>query len=129
MLSNKLNIPYSNHQLENDPRGIKRMFNKIQSSARMVTERGIGKLKQRLKKLMSVLTIFEAGNSIKFIISASIFHQLLLNIEDGYNENESEDCDSEEVNENFPIEDRNTFRDMIAERFYIKHRWSFTIYH
>lgn len=127
-LSRKVLIPYNSIQLSSDPSGIKSNYNKIQSSARMCAERGIGRLKQRFKKLMNGINIYKAKNCVKFITSASIFHQLLLNIEDGYTDSPILDEEQTEYqdNENITL-NRNTYRDATAERLYLKHRRIITI--
>lgn len=129
-LSSKMMIPYNAIQLRNDDNGFRKVYNKIQSSARMAAERGIGKLKQRFKKLMNGLPIYKAGNSVKFIISAAIFHQILLNIEDGYaeyNAMDSEEQVYDEGSEHENIDDRHSYRNKIAESLFRKHIRSITL--
>lgn len=122
-LRNKLLTPYSRSSLSNDSQCHKRLYNKVQSSARMAAERGIGRIKQRFKKLMNGLHIYRGRESVRFIVAAAVFHQMLLNIEDSYDidisinvNNEGEEEELSEVTEN-----RETFRDMIATNLFNKH--------
>lgn len=111
-------IPYSSKELGNDPLGKKLLYNKLQSSARMTAECGLGLLKNRMKPLLLGLQFSEADKCVRYINASVVLHQLLLNIEDSfiiedvYNEY---NCISESlVDEN----DGNTVKNIIAEHLY-----------
>lgn len=118
-LTSKVIVPYRANDLSNDPNGVKLFFNKCQSSARMCAERGIGRLKQRMKPLMVGLNLSKAVDSCHFIVASVVLHQILLNIEDTFVE-EAVDLEEFEVRRSTPQVERlgSEVRDSLAQMLY-----------
>lgn len=124
-LSTRILTPYRKSSLMNDEGGIKLFYNSIQSSARMVAERGIGLLKQRCKPLMKGLYLSKATKCAKFIAASAIVHQMFLNIEGviDCDVNVIEDVDNSEEESGYNLESgmQSIHRDRIARKMYLKY--------
>lgn len=132
-LTNKVLTPYGKISLMNDTGGIKLFYNGIQSSARMVAERGIGLLKQRCKPLMKGLNLSKATESAKFIAASAILHQIFLNIEgkcfyDDEEGNEEEEEEAEGFLQSLESGLPAINRDAIARKMYSKYTIFYNVF-